>query len=139
MPFALLLVGLVLLISGVKNTQDTLFATVKGDFTGQDNFIYWFVAIIIIGAVGYIPKLKPISTAFLALVIVVLFLKKGSASGLGGGLFAQLTSALNSTSTNQAGSSLQNQMTVAQNQQQNLMGQLAQNLATDPVTVGLGQ
>jgi hypothetical protein len=143
MPFALLLVGLVLLISGVKNTQDTLFATVKGDFTGQDNFIYWFAAIIIIGAVGYVPKLKPISTAFLALVIIVLFLKKGSASGVGGGLFAQLTSALNSTGTAQAGSTsgsnLQAQMTAAQNQQQNLMGQLAQNLATDPVTQELSQ
>ena len=78
-------------------TQDTLFSTVKGDFSGQDNFIYWFVAIIIIGAVGYIPKLKPISTAFLALVIVVLFLKKGSSNGLGGGFFAQATTALGSS------------------------------------------
>jgi hypothetical protein len=138
MPFALLLVGLVLLISGVKNTQDTLFATVKGDFTGQDNFIYWFAAIIIIGAVGYVPKLKPISTAFLALVIIVLFLKKGSSTGLGGGFFAQATAALGSTSTASA-SSLQQQMTTAQNQQQNLMGQLEQNLATDPVTQELSQ
>lgn len=101
MPFALLLIGFVLLISGVKNTQDTLFSTVKGDFTGQDNFIYWFVAIIIIGAVGYIPKLKPISTMFLALVIVVLFLKKGNASGIGGGFFQQFSSALGSTATTQ--------------------------------------
>lgn len=136
MPFALLLVGLVLLISGVKNTQDTLFATVKGDFTGPDNFIYWFVAIIIIGAIGYVPKLKPISTAFLALVIVVLFLKKGNASGLGGGFFAQATSALGSTNT--AGNGAQ-AISALQNQQTNLMSQLAQNLATDPVAIGLGQ
>lgn len=138
MPFALLLVGLVLLISGVKNTQDTLFTTVHNDFVGQDNFIYWFVAIIIIGAVGYIPKLKPISTAFLALVIVVLFLKKGSASGFGGGLFAQLNSALGSTATSSA-SNPSSQLSALQNQQANLMGQLAQNLATDPVAIGLGQ
>jgi len=138
MPFALLLVGLVLLISGVKNTQDTLFATVKGDFQGQDNFIYWFVAIIIIGAIGYIPKLKPISTAFLALVIVVLFLKKGNASGLGGGFFAQATAALGSTSQNQIVNA-QPTLSTLQNQQTNLMGQLAQNLATDPVAIGLGQ
>lgn len=135
MPFALLLVGLVLLISGVKNTQDTLFATVKGDFQGQDNFIYWFVAIIIIGAVGYIPKLKPVSTAFLALVIVVLFLKKGNATGLGGGFFAQATAALGSTGA----TSPTTQLSALQTQQTNLMGQLAQNLATDPVAIGLGQ
>jgi hypothetical protein len=137
MPFALLLVGLVLLISGVKNTQDTLFATVKGDFVGQDNFIYWFVAILIIGAVGYIPKLKPISTAFLALVIVVLFLKKGSSNGLGGGFFAQATSALGSTST--ATTTPTTQLSALQNQQTNLMGQLAQNLATDPLAQELSQ
>lgn len=48
---------------------------------------------MLIGAIGYIPKLKPISTAFLALVIVVLFLKKGT------GFFAQLTTGLGSTTT----------------------------------------
>jgi hypothetical protein len=128
MPFALLLVGLMLLIAGVKNTQDTLFSTVKGDLTGRDNFIYWFVAIIIIGALGYIPKLKPISTAFLALVIVVLFLKKGSTTGLGGGFFSQFTSALGSTNSG-TGSSTQDQLTALKNQQANLLGQLSQNLS----------
>jgi hypothetical protein len=128
MPFALLLIGLVLLIAGVKNTQDTLFSTVKGDFTGQDNFIYWFVAIIIIGSLGYIPKLKPISTAFLALVIVVLFLKKGSTTGLGGGFFSQFTSALGSTDSG-TGSSTQDQLSALKNQQVNLLGQLSQNLS----------
>jgi hypothetical protein len=137
-PFALLLVGLVLLISGVKNTQDTLFTTVKGDFSGPDNFIYWFVAIMIIGAIGYVPKLKPISTGFLALVIVVLFLKKGNATGVGGGLFAQLTSALGSTSTVST-TNPTDQLAAIKNHQSDLLGQLAQNLATDPVAVGLGQ
>jgi len=135
MPFALLLVGLVLLISGVKNTQDTLFSTVKGDFTGTDNFIYWFVAIIIIGAVGYIPKLKPVSTAFLALVIVVLFLKKGNSTGLGGGFFAQATAALGSTATVTTNPS--DQLATLKSQQTDLLGQLSQNLSTDPVAIGL--
>lgn len=135
MPFALLLVGLLLLISGVRNTQDTLFSTVKGDFTGQNNFIYWFVAILIIGSVGYIPKLKPISTGFLALVIVVLFLKKGNSTGAGGGLFAQLTSALSSTSTGVSANPA-TQLSALQNQQQNLMGQLAQNLNLSGAALG---
>jgi hypothetical protein len=97
MPFALLILGILLLVAGVRNTQDVLFALFKGDFVGQDNFIFWFLAIVLIGALGYIPKLKPISTAFLGLVIVVLFLKKGSSSGTGGGFFAQFTQAISGT------------------------------------------
>lgn len=93
MPFALAIIGIVLLVAGVRNRQNDLFALVKGDFTGPNNFIFWMVSIFLIGAIGYIPKLKPISTAFLALVIVVLFLKKGT------GFFAQLTTGLQSTQT----------------------------------------
>lgn len=74
MPFALVIIGLALLISGVKNTQDQLFTLVKGDFTGDKNFIFWVVSILIIGAIGYVPKLKPIANSFLVLVVVVLFL-----------------------------------------------------------------
>ena len=91
MPFALAIIGIALLVAGVRNTQDKLFSLIKGDFSGQNNFIFWIVSIFAIGAVGYIPKLKPISIGFLALVIVVLFLKRGT------GFFARATSALNST------------------------------------------
>lgn len=91
MPFALLFVGIVLVVAGVRNQQDTLFTLVKGDFTGQSNFLFWVVSLIAIGAIGYIPKLKPISTAFLALVIVVLFLTKGV------GFFSKFNQALGNT------------------------------------------
>jgi putative exporter of polyketide antibiotics len=91
MPFALAIIGIALLVAGVRNTQDKLFSLIKGDFSGQNNFIFWMVSIFAIGAVGYIPKFKPVSMAFLTLVIVVLFLKRGT------GFFAQATSALNST------------------------------------------
>lgn len=99
MPFALLIIGAVLLVSAVRNTQDDLFALTKGDFTGQANFVYWVVALLIIGGVGYIPKLKPISDAFFILVLVVLFLTKGNPQGVGGGFFTKFTSALQSTQT----------------------------------------
>lgn len=93
MPFALAIIGIVLLVAGVRNQQATLFELVKGDFSGPNNFIFWMVSIFAIGAIGYIPKLKPISTAFLALVIVVLFLRRGT------GFFAQLNTALGNTTT----------------------------------------
>src|SRR5712671_4334194 len=97
MPFALLMIGVVLLVAGIRDKQDDLFALVKGDFTGQANFVYWVISIMIIGAVGYVPKLKPISTGFLVLVILVLFLKRGDPKGVGGGFFEKFTAALNIT------------------------------------------
>lgn len=136
MPFALLIIGIVLLVAGVRGTQSTLFGLLQGDFTGQNNFFYWFAAIVIIGMIGYIPKLKPISTAFLVLVVMVLFLSKGNPQGSGGGLFTQLTSALkipSSTSATQTSQSLGQQMTAAQNQQTTIYNGLAANLQQSAV------
>lgn len=100
MPFALLIIGVVLITAGVRNSQDDLFKLVKGDFTGDSNFFFWFVSILFIGAIGYVKALKPISTAFLVLVLLVLFLTKGNPSSSSGGFFAKFTQALGSTVTN---------------------------------------
>jgi hypothetical protein len=97
MPFALLIIGVFLLVAGVRKTQGDLFTLLQGDFTGANNFLFWFVSILVIGAIGYVPKLKPLSTAFLVLVILVLFLTKGNPKGVGGGFFSQFTSALQGT------------------------------------------
>lgn len=97
MAFALLIVGAFLLVAAVKGTQGDLAKLFKNDFTGQNNFIYWMTAIFIIGAIGYIPKLKGLSTMFLGLVVVVLFLKKGDPSGIGGGFFSQFSKGIAST------------------------------------------
>jgi len=108
MAFALLIIGAVLLIAAVRGTTDGpegLYALLVGDFTGPANFVYWAVAILLIGALGYIPKLKAFSVALLALVVLVLFLKKGDPSGVGGGFFAQLTSGLATTQKPVAASS----------------------------------
>ena len=99
MAFVLLIIGAVLLTAAVRDTQDSLFSLAQGEFTGTNNFIYWFAAIFLIGAIGYIPKLKPISVGFLTLVIIVLALKAGNPSNTGGGFFAELTAALNTTTT----------------------------------------
>lgn len=99
MPFALLIIGAVLLTAAVRNTQSQLYSLVLGDFTGPANFVFWVFSLLVIGAVGYIPKLKPISVAFMTLVILVLFLKRGNPANVGGGFFTQLTSALNTTQT----------------------------------------
>ena len=100
MPFALIIVGLLLLVSGVRGTNGDLASLVKGDLSGDNNFIYWIVSILIIGSIGYIKDFEKLSRAFLVLVIVVLFLKKGDPNGVGGGFFSKFTSALTSTETN---------------------------------------
>lgn len=100
MPFVLLVMGSVLLIAGVRNTQTQLYGLLRNDFTGPNNFIYWFIAILLIGALGYVPKLKPISDGFLILVILVLFLKKGNpATNTGGGFFEQFLKQVKTTET----------------------------------------
>src|SRR3954468_23458486 len=94
MPFALLIIGIALLVSAVRGTQGDLFTLLRGDFTGPNNFIYWTVAILFIGSIGYIPKLKPASVGFLTLVVLVLVLKRGDPNSGNGGFFAEFTSAL---------------------------------------------
>jgi hypothetical protein len=81
MPLALILLGVLFLTAAVRGDKcngqqcsDLLFKTLKDDFTGPDNFIYWGIALFIIGAAGYYKPLKPLSNAFLGLVILVLFI-----------------------------------------------------------------
>ncbi len=92
MPFALAIIALLLIVAGVRDQLGNLFSLALGDFTGPGNFIYFVVAIIVVGAIGYIDKLKPISDAFLVLILVVLFIHNR-------GVFAQFTAALGSTTT----------------------------------------
>lgn len=99
MPFAFLIVGTVLVISGVKGTSQQLLTLVKGDLQGQNSYLYWIVAILIIGSVGYIPSFKKLSVAFLTLVLVVLVLREGKTTNSGGGFFQQFTAALKQIST----------------------------------------
>lgn len=81
MPLALVLLGVLFLTAAVRGNKcngqqcsDLLFTTLKDDFTGPNNFIYWGLALFLIGALGYYKPLKPLSNAFLGLVILVLFI-----------------------------------------------------------------
>lgn len=77
MPFAFLIIGSAFLITGVRGTDDKFLSLLKGDFSGTPNFISWLFAILLIGSLGYIETIKPISRMFLVLIIVVLFLSNG--------------------------------------------------------------
>jgi hypothetical protein len=105
-PFAFIIVGVVLVISGVKGTSSQLLSLVKGDLTGTNNYLYWIVAILIIGSIGYIPSFKSLSHAFLALVLVVLVLKEGNPNSGGGGFFQEFQSALQKISSSNSASTV---------------------------------
>jgi hypothetical protein len=118
MPFAFLLIGALVLVAGVRGTGKQLITLVKGDFTGTDNFAYWMFSILVIGAFGYVPELKPISRGFMGLVILVLFLKSGNSNNTGGGFFKQFqvqafgalpNTAVSATSTGASGTAFLSQ------------------------------
>ena len=88
MPYALILIGIVLLTSAIKGDLASLGALLKRDlFSPKDNFLYWIVAILILGALGYVKSLRAFSDAFLLLVIVVFVVANN-------GFFSQFTAAL---------------------------------------------
>lgn len=71
MPVALILIALVLIVAGFKGTAGSLFGLLEQTFS---QVLVPFVAILIVGAVGYIPGMKNISHAFLALILIAMFL-----------------------------------------------------------------
>ena len=77
MPFVILVVGCALVISAVRDKQDQLFTLIKSDFTGQGSFAPWVISLLVIGGLGYFKPIKPVTDAFLVLVILVLFLSNG--------------------------------------------------------------
>lgn len=89
MPFLLTIVGLIMVVTGVKDTQSQLSAQLVKDFTGSGNFIYWILALFAIGSIGYAPALEKFSRVFMALCLLSLFLANG-------GFFQQFTSAIQS-------------------------------------------
>jgi hypothetical protein len=93
MPFVLIIAGIVLLTAAVRNTQQDLFGLLARDFTGPNNFFFWLLSIVVIGAVGYIPKMKPFSDGFLILVILGLFLGNKQNAGF----FAQFQRQIGAT------------------------------------------
>ncbi len=77
MPFTFLIIGLVMLVSAVRGTYTELINLVSGEFKGStagSNFMYWLIAILILGMIGYVDSLRTFSRTVMALVIIVLLL-----------------------------------------------------------------
>lgn len=85
MGFVLIIFGVAFLLAGYHGNAKALFSQLGGEFVGTPSFGKWAIAILVIGGVGYIKPIKPISDAFLVLVLIVLFLSDK-------GFFAQFSS-----------------------------------------------
>lgn len=77
MPFALVFIGLIMIVTGAKGTHAALGKQVVADFTGPGNFFYWIAAVGTVGALGSIPGFKPFSRMFMTLIIVAMIIKNG--------------------------------------------------------------
>lgn len=74
MPYALVIAGLILIVSGVRDTHTQLGSQLRADLTGPNNFSQYALALFAVGAVGYIDRLRAASTAFMALILIALVL-----------------------------------------------------------------
>ncbi len=71
MAFLALVIGVVLIVSAIRNTHSDLLGALGQDVPG---FVVWGAAIFGVAVIGFIPGLKPVSRALLALVVVVIVL-----------------------------------------------------------------
>lgn len=76
MAFVLTITGLILVVTGVRNTYSQFGALLVSDFVGPQSFTAWALAIGLVGAAGYVPQLRSLSHWFLALILISIFLSK---------------------------------------------------------------
>ena len=101
MPWAILTIGTMILVTAYQGTEDAFFTQVKQDMLGSNGmksgFVFWFLAIAVVGGLGYIPSFRPLSRAFLVLLLVVLFLAQSKNGG--GGFFQKFQQQLQTMNT----------------------------------------
>lgn len=72
MPIFLLIVGVIFLVAAIRGNQNDLMDLLKSDFGGSNNFLLWVMAIVVIVGLGNFRAIRPVSDAFLGLVILVI-------------------------------------------------------------------
>lgn len=70
MPYALILIAVLLIVVGIRDKVGELGALLKADFTGANNFIYWFSGLVAVGSIGYSTTFRPASRAFMTLILL---------------------------------------------------------------------
>ena len=88
MPFVIIAMGILLVIAGVRGTERVLYGLIYDDVLGSGGFIWWLIAIGLVGVIGYNKKFQPVSIAFMSLILLALLLSTK-------GAFADLISQIN--------------------------------------------
>lgn len=70
MPYALVIIGLLMIITGINNTYSQFAGQLQTDFGGSRGFIVWAIALAAVGALGYINDLRTFSHYFMALILI---------------------------------------------------------------------
>jgi len=86
MPFIFLIVGLMLLVIGVRGQSNAAISLLQNEFTGANSFIQWFLAIMILGLVGYYKPIKPLVDGLIGLVILAMILNEQTQNNIFGAL-----------------------------------------------------
>lgn len=89
MPIGFLFVGVMFIVLAYRGTIGDFEKLLVGTFTGAQSFVVWVSAILILGLLGFFKPIRPITDAFIGLIILVIILKNS-------GLFAQFNQALRS-------------------------------------------
>lgn len=77
MPLFFLIAGILAIVVGINDRTDDLVGLLKEDFApsdGSHSFTVWVLVIGAIGLLGSVKTLKPVSNAFLVLLVIVLLL-----------------------------------------------------------------
>jgi hypothetical protein len=72
MILAILAIAAILIIAGLRNTQSILGNALIQDVPG---YLVPAAAILAVGAIGFVPKLAPVSRGLLVLILLVIILK----------------------------------------------------------------
>jgi hypothetical protein len=91
MIFGLLIIGMILLSTALKNTNHEFGQQLQSDVLGQGGFLAWIGAILAIGALGYLPGMRTPSHYLLGLLGVVVVVRNQ-------GLFSNAQAALQNAS-----------------------------------------
>jgi hypothetical protein len=140
-----LFIGVILVVVAIKGNGGSLFSALGQDVPA---FVVWGSAVVALGAIGFVPGLKPISRGLLALLIIVIILRdyQSIIAGLKGGIAGQTaapatTSLVAAASTPVAAPTVSTQTTQASLNTSapsvagSTLGNVAPTLATTPFGV----
>ena len=77
MPLVVAIVAAAMITIGLRGQSGAATTLLASELIGPNSFIQWFLAIVILGMIGYWRPARPVADGLLGLVLLGLFLSKG--------------------------------------------------------------